>query len=50
MGLLEEPPIIKRPWLSIKQITKLKYTISYKNHRIKVGNRIVRSIKSGFFK
>lgn len=40
-----EPHRIKRPWLSIiKQITKLKYTISANDHRIKMGNKVVRSI------
>jgi AAA+ ATPase superfamily predicted ATPase len=40
-----EPHRIKRPWLSIiKQITKLKYNISAKDHRIKVGDKVVRSI------
>ena len=40
-----EPHRIKRPWLSIiKQITKLKYNISAKDHRIKVGDQIVRTI------
>ena len=40
-----EPHRIKRPWLSIiKQITKLKYTITTKDHRIKIGDKVVRSI------
>ena len=40
-----EPHRIKRPWLSIiKQITKLKYTITKKDHRIKVCDKVVRSI------
>lgn len=40
-----EPHRIKRPWLSIiKQITKLKYTITAKEHRIKVGNKVIRTI------
>jgi hypothetical protein len=41
-----EPHRIKRPWLSIiKQITKLKYTMTTKDYRIKVGDEIVRSIR-----
>ena len=41
-----EPHRIKRPWLSIiKQITKLKYTITTKDHRIKIGDKVVRSIQ-----
>ena len=40
-----EPHRIKRPWLSIiKQITKLKYTITAKDHRIKIGDSIERTI------
>lgn len=40
-----EPHRIKRPWLSIiKQITKLKYTITVKDHRIKVGDKVLRTI------
>ena len=40
-----EPHRIKRPWLSIiKQITKLKYTITAKDHRIKVGDKVERTI------
>ena len=40
-----EPHRIKRPWLSIiKQITKLKYTITKKDYRIKVGSEIKRTI------
>ena len=40
-----EPNRIKRPWLSIiKQITKVKYTITAKDHRIKVGDKVVRTI------
>ena len=39
-----EPHRIKRPWLSIKQITKLKYTISAKDHRIKIGDKVERTI------
>ena len=40
-----EPHRIKRPWLSIiKQITKIKYTITAKDHRIKIGDKIVRTI------
>ena len=41
-----EPHKIKRPWLSIiKQITKLKYTITAKDHRIKIGDKVERSIR-----
>lgn len=40
-----EPHRIKRPWLSIiKQITKLKYTITAKDYRIKVEDKIERTI------
>ena len=40
-----EPHRIKRPWLSIiKQITKLKYTITTKDHRIKIGDKVERTI------
>ena len=40
-----EPHRIKRPWLSIiKQITKLKYTITTKDHRIKMGDKVERTI------
>jgi len=40
-----EPHRIKRPWLSIiKQITKLKYNISAKDHRIKIGDKVERTI------
>ena len=40
-----EPHRIKRPWLSIiKQITKLKYTITAKDHRIKIGDKVERTI------
>ena len=36
-----EPHKIKRPWLSIiKQITKLKYSITTKDHRIKMGDKV----------
>ena len=43
--VIGELHIIKRPWLSIiKQITKLKYNISAKDHRIKVGDKVVRTI------
>ena len=45
MKAVGEPHRIKRPWLSIiKQITKLKYNISAKDHRIKVDDKVVRSI------
>ena len=40
-----EPHRIKRPWLSIiKHITKLKYTISAKDYRIKIGDKVERTI------
>ena len=40
-----EPQKIKRPWLSIiKQITKLKYTITTNDHRIKIGDQVKRTI------
>ena len=40
-----EPHKIKRPWLSfIKQITKLKYTITAKDYRIKMGDKVERTI------
>jgi hypothetical protein len=40
-----EPHRIKRPWLSIiKQITKLKYTITAKDHRIKMCDKVERTI------
>ena len=46
MKAVGEPHRIKRPWLSIiKQITKLKYTITTKDHRIKIGDKVVRSIQ-----
>jgi len=36
---------IKRPWLSIiKQISKLKYNITAKDHRIKIDDKIKRNI------
>ena len=45
MKAVGEPHRIKRPWLSIiKQITKLKYTISAKDYRIRLGDRIERTI------
>ena len=45
MKAVGEPHRIKRPWLSIiKQITKLKYTITAKDHRIKIGDSIERTI------
>ena len=40
-----EPHRIKRPWLSIiKQITKLKYTTTTKDHRIKIDDKVERTI------
>ena len=45
MKAVGEPEKRKRPWLSIiKQITKIKYTITAKDHRIKVGDKVVRTI------
>jgi hypothetical protein len=45
MKAVGEPHRIKRPWLSIiKQITKLKYNISAKDHRIKIGDKVERTI------
>ena len=39
--VIGELHIIKRPWLSIiKQITKLKYSITTKDHRIKMGDKV----------
>jgi hypothetical protein len=49
MKAVGEPRRIKRPWLSIiKQIIKLKYTISKKDYRIKVDDKIIRSINYSF--
>ena len=46
MKAVGEPHRIKRPWLSIiKQITKLKYAITTKDHRIKVGDKVERTIQ-----
>ena len=40
-----EPHRIKRPWLSIiKQITKLKYNISANDYRIKICDKVERTI------
>ncbi len=46
-----EPTKIKRPWLSIiKQITKSKYKITRKDHRIKKDDKIIRTIIYSFDK
>jgi len=45
MKAVGEPHRIKRPWLSIiKQITKVKYKINSKDYRIKIGDKVERTI------
>ena len=42
---VKKPHRIKRPWLSIiKQITKIKYSIIAKDHRIKICDIVERTI------
>ena len=42
---VSNPKKIKRPWLSIiRQITKLKYKMTHKNHRIRNNDEVIRTI------
>ena len=42
---VSNPKKIKRPWLSIiRQITKLKYKMTHKDHRIRNDDEVIRTI------